>query len=97
MTSTVSNKCRISPWNQRRNFWAAATHKGEVVRYPGLTGKIRAALALLKGDLAAVPLLPKMLAKRRSVNRIRKLSPREVRALILQHRIPLKELTEQAI
>ncbi len=78
-------------------LWAAATHKGEVGRYPGLTGKIRAALALLKGDLAALILLPKMLAKRRSVNSIRKLSPREVRALILQHRIPLKELTEQAI
>jgi hypothetical protein len=54
-------------------------------------------LALLKGDLAALRLLPKMLAKRRSVNGIRKLSPREVRALILAHRIPLKELTEQAI
>jgi GT2 family glycosyltransferase len=78
-------------------LWAALTHKGEVGRYPGLTGKIRAGLALLKGDFEALLLLPKMLAKRRSVNRIRKLSPREVRALLLQHRIPLKELTEQAI
>jgi GT2 family glycosyltransferase len=78
-------------------LWAAATHQGEVGRYPGLTGKMRAALALLKGDLAALRLLPKMLAKRRSVNRIRKLSSREVRALLMQHRIPLKELTEQAI
>ena len=78
-------------------LWAAATHKGEVGRYPGPTGKIRAALALLKGDLAALMLLPKMLSKRRGVNRIRKLSSREVRALILHYRIPLKELTEQAI
>jgi GT2 family glycosyltransferase len=78
-------------------LWAAATRKGEVGRYPGLTGKIRVALALLKGDLSALTLLPKMLAKRRSVNAIRKLSPREVRVLILEHRIPLKELTEQAI
>lgn len=78
-------------------LWAAATHKGEVGRFPGISGKIRAALSLLKGDLAALALLPKMLAKRRSVNRIRKLSPREVRTLILKHRIPLKELTEQAI
>jgi len=77
--------------------WAAATHKGEVGRYPGLSGKMGAALALLKGDLAALMLLPKMLAKRRSVNSIRKLSPREVKALILEHRIPLKELTQQAI
>lgn len=78
-------------------LWAAATQQGEVGRYPGLTGKIRAALALLKGDLAALMLLPKMLAKRRSLNRIRKLSSREVRALIMEHRIPLKELTERAI
>jgi GT2 family glycosyltransferase len=78
-------------------LWAAATHKGEVGRFPGLSGKFRAAFSLLKGDLAALPLLPKMLAKRRSVHRIRKLSSREVRALILSHRIPLKELTEQAI
>ena len=78
-------------------LWASATHKGEVGRYPGVSGKIRVVLALLKGDLAALRLLPQMLAKRRSVNRIRKLSPREVRALILEHRIPLKELTEQAI
>ena len=76
---------------------AAATRKGEVGRYPGLIGKIRVALALLKGDLAALTLLPKMLAKRREIKRIRKLSPREVRALILKHRIPLKELTERAI
>jgi hypothetical protein len=68
-----------------------------VGRYPGTAGKIRAALALLKGDLAALRLLPRMLAKRRSIERIRKLSPREVRALILRHRIPLKQLTEQAI
>ena len=78
-------------------LWAAATRRGEVALYPGVSGKLRVALSLLKGDLAALTLLPKMFAKRRSVNRIRKLSPREVRALILQHRIRLKELTEQAI
>jgi GT2 family glycosyltransferase len=78
-------------------LWAAVTHKGEVAKYPGATGKIRAAMSLLEGDLAALALLPRMLAKRRSINRIRKLSPREVKKLILSHRIPLKELTEQAI
>ena len=78
-------------------LWAAATHKGEVGQFPGLSGKIMAALSLLKGDLAALMLLPKMLAKRRDVRHIRKLSPREVKTLILEHRIPLKQLTEQAI
>jgi GT2 family glycosyltransferase len=78
-------------------LWAAVTNRGEVGRFPGTTGKIRAALSLLKGDLAALRLLPRMLAKRRTIEPIRKLSPREVRALILRHRIPLKQLTEQAI
>ena len=50
----------------------------------------------LKGDLEALALIPRMLRKRQDLKRIRKLSPREVRQLILEYRIPLKELTEQS-
>jgi len=78
-------------------LWAAARHKGEVGRYPGLRGKLEVLLALMKGDLQALTMLPRMLRKRRRVNQLRKLSPREVRKLILQYRIPLKQLTETAI
>ncbi len=77
--------------------WAALMGHGEVGKFPGWRGKIQAALAMLKGDWEALLLLPRMLAKRRDVERIRKLSPREVRKLILEHRIPLKQLTRQAI
>jgi GT2 family glycosyltransferase len=77
--------------------WAAITGQGEVGKYPGVRGKLQAAFALLKGDWQAVPLLPRMLAKRRDVERIRKLSPREVRQLIMEHRISLKELMRQAV
>ncbi len=77
--------------------WAAITGQGEVGKYPGLRGKLQAAFALLKGDWQALALLPRMLGKRRDVERIRKLSPREVRKLILEHRISLKELTRQAV
>ena len=77
--------------------WAAITGQGEVGKYPGLRGKLRAALAVWKGDWQAVPLLPRMLAKRRDVELIRKLSPREVRRLILDHRISLKQLMRQAV
>ncbi len=77
--------------------WAATRRKGELSRFPGVGAKLQAGLALLKGDLAALRLLPRMLARRRDVNRTRKLTPREVRSLILRHRIPLKQLTEQAI
>jgi GT2 family glycosyltransferase len=79
------------------SLWAAARNRGEVGQYRGVRGKVQAALALVKGDLQALKLIPRMLRKRRNVNRIRKLSPREVRKLILQYRIPLKQLTEQAI
>ncbi len=79
------------------SLWAAARNRGEVGHFPGVRGKLQAAIALLKGDLQALTLLPRMLGKRRHVNRIRKLSPREVRKLILKYRIPLKQLTEQAI
>jgi GT2 family glycosyltransferase len=77
--------------------WAAITGQGEVGKFPGVRGKLQAALALLKGDWRALALLPRMLAKRRDVERIRKLSPREVRQLIMKHRISLKELMRQAV
>jgi len=54
-------------------------------------------MSLLKGDMAALRLLPRMLRKRRDMEKIRKLSPREVRELILRYRIPLKRLTESAV
>jgi hypothetical protein len=68
-----------------------------VGKYPGARGKFQAALALLKGSFQALPLLPRMLAKRREIERIRKLTPREVRKLILEHRISLRELTRQSV
>jgi GT2 family glycosyltransferase len=77
--------------------WAAMMGQGEVGKFPGLRGKAQAAAALLKGDWQALLLIPRMLGKRRGIERIRKLSPEEVRSLILAHRIPLKQLTRQAI
>lgn len=77
--------------------WAALTGQGEVGKFPGVRGKLEAAAALLKGDFKALPLVPRMLRKRREVERIRKLSPREVRKLILDHRISLGELMRQAV
>jgi GT2 family glycosyltransferase len=77
--------------------WAAITGQGEVGKFPGVRGKLQAALALFKGDWKSLALLPRMLAKRRDVERIRKLSPREVKKLIMEHRISLKELMRQAV
>ena len=76
--------------------WAAARGRGEIARYPGAAGKLRAAAALLMGDLGALRRLPRTLRKRRALRSIRKLTPRQVRALILGHRIPLRALSERA-
>jgi GT2 family glycosyltransferase len=77
--------------------WAAILGQGEVGKFPGLRGKLEAALVLLKGDWQALKLLPRMLRKRRDVEKFRKLSPREVKELIMKYRISLKELTRQAV
>jgi len=76
--------------------WAGARGKGEVGRLPGLRGKLRGAWALVLGDLEAMWLLPRILRKRRQVNRYRKLSPAQVKKLLLQYRIPLRKLSEQS-
>ena len=77
-------------------LWAALRNKGELARFPGLTGKCRAALAVIHGDLAALRLTPRMLRKRGKIDAIRALTPRQVQELILRHRIPVRTLTEQS-
>jgi GT2 family glycosyltransferase len=77
-------------------MWASMRGRGETSHFPGVAGKLRMAAALLKGDLAALFLLPRMLRKRARMRQIRKLSPREVRLLILANKISLKALSQQA-
>lgn len=75
---------------------AASRNRGEIAKYRGFGGKIRAAWAMLRGDFAALRMAPMTLRKRREVRRIAKLSPKEIRELILKYRISLKELSEQS-
>lgn len=76
---------------------AALRNKGETRQFPGLRGKTRLAMAILRGDLAALKLLPRFLKKRREIDRTRRLSPRQVKALLWRFRISLKELSEESI
>ena len=75
--------------------WASARGQGETGLYPGLKGKLTMVLALIRGDIEALRMLPRMLRKRREMRRIRKLTPGEVRHLILSNRISLRELSRQ--
>mgnify|MGYP003346935432 FL=1 len=77
-------------------LWAALRNRGETRHYQGPAGKLTAGLALLRGTLSALPLLPAMWRKRRAFRPHRRLTPAEMRRLLLAHRIPLKELSEQA-
>jgi hypothetical protein len=75
---------------------AAAGEKGEMARFPGFAGKLRLAWTILRADLAALRLVPRMFRKRGEVRRIAKLSPAEVRRLILRNRIAVRALVEKS-
>jgi GT2 family glycosyltransferase len=77
-------------------LWAALRNRGEVKHYQGPRGKLTAAWGLVRGTLSALPLIPSMLRKRRALKPLRRLSPKQMRQLLLAHRIPLKELSEHA-
>jgi GT2 family glycosyltransferase len=76
--------------------WAALRNRGEIRHYPGVRGKWIAAWALMWGTATALPLIPAMLKKRRKLRSIRRLNPRQLRSLLLSHRISLRELSQQA-
>lgn len=76
--------------------WAALRGRGEAGRIPGAGGKLRAFLAVLRGGLEALALLPRTWRKRRALRPLRRLSNAEVRRLLFEHRIRLRELSEQA-
>lgn len=78
-------------------LWAALRNRGELRRYPGPQGKLTAAMALVRGTFSALPLIPRMIRKRLAYRSKRKLTSRQIRSLLQRHRIPLREISEQAI
>lgn len=78
-------------------MYAAIRGRGEAGRFPGWSGKMRLALAILRGFAKALVLTPRTWRKRRSLRRLRRLTSKQIRQLLFQYRIPLKTLTEQAI
>ena len=75
---------------------AAARGKGEMIRFPGLWNKLSLAFSITRADLAAIGMLPHTLRKRRQVRPLAKLTPAEVRKLILDNRIPARALIEKS-
>ena len=77
-------------------MWAAIRNRGELRHYSGTRGKLQAAVALIWGTVSAVPLIPKMLRKRRAFRPKHRLTPRQVRRLLMRFRISLREISQQA-
>jgi GT2 family glycosyltransferase len=78
-------------------MWAAIRNRGELRYYPGAQGKMAAAAALIRGNWSALPMIPSMLRKRRAFRSKHRLTPRQIRSLLLHYRIPLKELSQAAV
>lgn len=74
--------------------WAALRGKGEIGRFSAGTSRVQVALALLRADLEALRMLPRILRKRRDIKR--RLTSRQVKELLQRYRIPLRTLTEQS-
>jgi GT2 family glycosyltransferase len=68
----------------------AGRNAGDTAHFRGVRGKLAMAWALIRGDVAALGLAPRMLRKRRSI--VRALSPAQVRRLLLSHRLGLREV-----
>jgi GT2 family glycosyltransferase len=77
-------------------MWAAFRNRGEARYYPGVRGKTVVAAALIRGNWSALPMLPSMLRKRKAFRLKHRLTPRQIRSLLLHYRIPLKELSQSA-
>ncbi len=75
---------------------AAWRGEGEAAAFPGWRGKLKLVAGLILGDLSALLAIPQTLLKRTSLRRIRKLSGSQVRALIMENRISLRDLSEKA-
>jgi GT2 family glycosyltransferase len=75
--------------------WAALHGKGEIGRFPAGGSRVQVGLALLRADCEAITMLPRILAKRKSIKR--RLSARQLRRLLARFRIPLRTLTQEAI
>jgi GT2 family glycosyltransferase len=78
-------------------LWAAMKGRGEISRFPGWKSKALVARSMIRADLEALTMLPRILRKRRRIRSLRKLSTTETIRLLWRHRISLRELSQQSI
>ena len=71
---------------------AALRGAGDTAYFPGIAGKWRLVRGLAAGQFQALLLAPRMFRKRAALRRIRRLTPRQVRRLIWQNRLRLRDV-----
>jgi len=71
---------------------AAWRGAGDTAYFPGLAGKWRLVRGLVAGQLQALRMAPRMLRKRADLRRIRRLTPGQVRRLIWNNRLRLRDV-----
>jgi hypothetical protein len=72
---------------------AAFRGAGDTAYFPGIAGKWRLVCGLAAGQFRALRLAPGMLRKRAALRRLRRLTPGQVRRLIWNNRLRLKDVT----
>jgi GT2 family glycosyltransferase len=72
--------------------WAAQRGSGDTVHFRGWSGKWKMARALMRGDLEALRLAPRIWRKRKQLEPVRRLTPGEVRQLIFRYRLSWREV-----
>jgi GT2 family glycosyltransferase len=77
-------------------LWAGLTGRGEAAKFEGVGGKLRIAAGLARGIGAALLLIPRTLAKRKAFQAHRKITNKQLKELIITHKISLTTLSERA-
>lgn len=101
----LAAKCFPIPWLMASPFyyvarvaysiWAGARGEGELSNAAARIPRWRLIQSILAAHLSAWRGLPRMLRKRRALNEIRKLTPREVGSLLRRFAIPLRDLVSR--
>jgi GT2 family glycosyltransferase len=75
--------------------WATMTGQGEISNFPGWRKKLQVAMAMLRADCRAIGMLPRMLRKRKHI--LRRITTRQLRILLCNNSIPLRQLSRKVV
>jgi GT2 family glycosyltransferase len=75
--------------------WAGLRGRGEAGRFEGSTGKLRLSIAMLRGFVGGLWMIPRTVKKRRQLRGLRRITPKQTKDLLFKHRISLRAISER--